>query len=131
MTTLEEFAELRVLVADDDPIVREATGGALRAMGVEAVELAIDGREAVSLIADHGERIDMLLLDILMPDMDGLEVLFELSRRRFGGRVGFITSATHPLRDSAEIYAKHSGLRYAGTLEKPIGRAELGEMILS
>ncbi len=131
MNSPEEFAELRVVVADDDPIVLESTGGALRAMGVEAIELANDGREVVDLVADHGEHIDMLLLDILMPDMDGLEVLFELSRRRFGGRIGFITSATDPLRDSAELYAKHSGLRYAGTLEKPVLAKELGKMILS
>ncbi|MBI5104347.1 MAG: response regulator, partial [Solirubrobacterales bacterium] len=62
---------MRVLVVDDEPAVREAVERALRVQGFE-VALAGDGREALRRLAVV--RPDALLLDVLMPDLDGLEV---------------------------------------------------------
>ncbi|HEU4656199.1 MAG TPA: response regulator transcription factor [Capillimicrobium sp.] len=60
---------MRVLVVDDEPFVREALERVLRHEGFE-VELAADGLEAVAV---HGRaRADALVLDVLMPRLDGL-----------------------------------------------------------
>jgi CheY-like chemotaxis protein len=65
----------RVLVADDDMIFRRRVKGWLVAEGV-TVEEATDGREALACIA---QRVpDLLLLDLLMPEVDGFEVLRQL-----------------------------------------------------
>lgn len=61
----------RILVADDDGHIREVVRFALAQGGFEVVE-AKDGREAIDRIASGG--IDLVVLDILMPEADGLEV---------------------------------------------------------
>ncbi|HET9691057.1 MAG TPA: response regulator transcription factor [Acidimicrobiales bacterium] len=62
---------MRVLVVDDEPAVRQALDRALRFEGY-TTELAADGTEA---LAAHAERpADLLVLDVAMPRMDGLEV---------------------------------------------------------
>ena len=62
---------MRILVVDDEPAVREAVDRALRLQGYET-ELAADGAEALDALADRAP--DALVLDVLMPHVDGLEV---------------------------------------------------------
>jgi two-component system response regulator MprA len=62
---------MRVLVVDDEPAVRDALARALRLDGY-AVETAADGHEALDRLAE--ERFDAVVLDIAMPNVDGLEV---------------------------------------------------------
>lgn len=72
------MAAVRVLVADDNPDHRFLTIRALR--GLEGVELEIDtaenGEEALD--AMRSQRPDLVLLDLKMPKVDGLEVLAEI-----------------------------------------------------
>jgi two-component system, OmpR family, response regulator MprA len=62
---------MRILVVDDEPAVREAVDRALRLDGYRT-ELAGDGRSALTAIASAPP--DALVLDVLMPNVDGLEV---------------------------------------------------------
>ncbi|MEA2464471.1 MAG: two-component system, OmpR family, response regulator MprA [Acidobacteriota bacterium] len=62
---------MRVLVVDDEPAVRESLERVLRHDGFE-VDVAADGREAIRRLAVV--RPDAVLLDVLMPQLDGLEV---------------------------------------------------------
>jgi CheY-like chemotaxis protein len=62
----------RVLVAEDDRFLRRACEMSLRQLGF-TVLLAKDGEEALAIIAS--ERPDVILLDLLMPKVNGLEVL--------------------------------------------------------
>ncbi len=62
---------MRVLVADDERAVRESLRRALVLEGYD-VELATGGREALDSVA--GGRADVVVLDVLMPDVDGVEV---------------------------------------------------------
>ena len=62
---------MRILVVDDEPAVREALERILRLDGFE-VALACDGREAVR--SQVAAPADAVLLDVLMPGLDGLEV---------------------------------------------------------
>jgi two-component system, OmpR family, response regulator MprA len=62
---------VRILVVDDEPAVRDAVDRALRLEGYDT-ELAADGREALDALAAGAP--DALVLDLLMPRVDGLEV---------------------------------------------------------
>jgi two-component system, OmpR family, response regulator MprA len=66
---------VRILVVDDDRAVRESLRRSLSFNGY-SVELAQDGREALDLIAN--DRPDALVLDVMMPRLDGLEVCRQL-----------------------------------------------------
>ncbi len=69
---------MHVLVVDDEPAVRDALDRALRAEGYR-VTTAIDGRQALERVAE--DHPDAVVLDILMPVMDGLEACRELRAR--------------------------------------------------
>ena len=72
----------RILVVDDQTVLRRKLELAVRALGYDAVGVA-GGAEALERC--RGERFDLILLDILMPEMDGFEVLARLKadpRRR-------------------------------------------------
>jgi CheY-like chemotaxis protein len=62
---------MRILVVDDEPAVREALERILQLEGFD-VEVACDGREAVR--SQAAAPADAILLDVLMPELDGLEV---------------------------------------------------------
>jgi two-component system response regulator MprA len=65
------MAQGRVLLVDDDRALRDAVGRALRLEGYGVV-VATDGREALSLLAR--EPVDLVVLDVSMPSMTGIEV---------------------------------------------------------
>jgi two-component system response regulator MprA len=75
---------MRILVVDDDAAVRESLGRALRLEGYD-VELASDGLEALERLQGSGDDPDLVVLDVLMPNIDGLEVCRRL--RRMGSRL--------------------------------------------
>jgi two-component system response regulator MprA len=62
---------VRILVVDDEPAVRDALDRALRLDGYE-VALAADGRQALDALAERAP--DAVVLDVMMPRLDGLEV---------------------------------------------------------
>jgi two-component system, OmpR family, response regulator MprA len=75
---------MKVFVVDDDAAVRESLGRALRLEGYE-VELAADGAEALERLESDGAGVDLVVLDVLMPNVDGLEVCRRI--RRSGSRL--------------------------------------------
>ena len=66
-----------ILLVDDDPHLREMLGYALRREGFEVLE-AGDGAEALRVV--EREQVDLLVLDVMMPELDGLEVCRRLRR---------------------------------------------------
>ncbi len=76
---------MRILVVDDERAVRESLRRALELEGYE-IELAADGQDALHRLEANGDaQPDAVILDLLMPMMDGLEVCRRL--RRAGNRV--------------------------------------------
>lgn len=76
---LPDFSRLRVLAADDNRTNRMILGAMLGQLGVSAV-LVPDGTSALRSFAEDGP-FDVVILDISMPDMDGITVMHELRRR--------------------------------------------------
>jgi two-component system, OmpR family, response regulator MprA len=70
---------VKILVVDDERAVRDSLRRALELQGYE-VELASDGAEALARLAENGQP-DAVVLDILMPGIDGLEVCRQIRRR--------------------------------------------------
>jgi CheY-like chemotaxis protein len=109
----------RVLVVDDDGTMRALLGALLRGAGHE-VELAPGGREA---LARAGERPpDLVLIDYMMPDMDGPAVVRLLREQRGMGDVPILllTASDHATHVEAGRIAGADGY-----LRKPIDRRAL------
>jgi len=108
---------MRLLVVDDDPSVREALALLLDLNGFD-VDTAGDGREAIRTIASSPP--DAVILDVLMPGIDGIEVCRRL--RAVGDRTPVLM-----LTARAEVGERVAGLEAGADdyLAKPFAREEL------
>ena len=70
------MSSARVLVVDDSKLIRMAVFRALRLIGITQIDEASNGREALSMITTG--NFDLMLLDIEMPEMSGIQVLQEM-----------------------------------------------------
>ena len=93
---------MRILVVDDERAVRESLRRALELEGY-GVELAGDGREALDRLESGADDPDAVVLDLLMPEVDGLEVCRRL--RRAGRRLPILM-----LTARAEVENRVEGL---------------------
>ena len=82
---------IRVLIADDHPLIREGLRGLLAAEpGLELVGEAVDGLEAVEKTAQL--KPDVVLLDLLMPVKSGIEAIIEIKENDPEARILVLTS---------------------------------------
>jgi DNA-binding NarL/FixJ family response regulator len=114
---------VRVLVVDDQALVREGLMTLLEAAGdIKPVAAAADGEEAVALAARH--RPDVVLMDLRMPKLDGVEATRQIVAARPETEVVVLT--THA--DEASILdALRAGAR--GYLTKDAGIAEIARAV--
>jgi len=73
----EGYEKIRVLVVDDEEIVCSLVSDMLSVLGVEAVPVC-SGREAIEIV--NREKIDLVILDLVMPEMNGQEVFYRLKK---------------------------------------------------
>ncbi len=110
---------LRVLVADDQRVVREGLTLMLGLLdGIEAVGAAADGEEALALAAS--ERPDVVLMDLRMPRLDGIEATRRLAASDPG--IGVIALTTYA-DDETVMSALQAGAR--GYLTKDAGAEQI------
>src|SRR5580693_6601386 len=107
----------RLLVVDDEPNLAEVVTMALRFQGF-TVQGAVDGREAIAKIASF--KPHLMILDVMLPDMDGFEVAKRLGAQRAGIPIIFLSA-----RDSTQD--KVRGLSGGGDdyMTKPFSLEEL------
>ena len=115
--TMWPVSEHKILVVDDEPSIVDAVATALRYEGY-AVEEAKTGREALSAVASF--EPDLVVLDWMLPDIEGIEVGRRLRERGFKTAVLFLTA-----KDATEN--KVEALRAGGDdyVTKPFSLAEL------
>ena len=105
-----------ILIVDDDPVQRRLLESMVRRFGYEAV--ALDGGDAAlgRLLAPDAPPTDAIVLDIVMPDLDGLGVLARL--REAGSNIPVIVQTAHGGIDNV-ISAMRAGA--ADFVVKPVG----------
>ena len=113
---------IRVVVSDDHPVVREGLRSYLESQGFDVVGEAGDGEEAIRVVRDV--RPDVLLTDLVMPDVDGIEAIRRL--RSEGQPVGILVLTSFSGSDQV-IPAIQAGAD--GYLLKDSGPAALGDAI--
>src|SRR5581483_5394979 len=116
--------QARVLVADDEPAIRDMLGQLLETEGY-AVDQAADGNEVLAkAVRPENERPDVILLDYRLPDLDGIQVLQRLLEQGIDIPVILITGM---MGGSLAIRAMQMGA--ADYLTKPF--TELDEVLIA
>ncbi len=89
---MDQEPKFRIVIADDDPIVRDVLRGLIDGQSeMKIVAVAEDGKKALEAV--HTHRPDILLLDLLMPNLPGLETLRELVDKATNTRTIVVTSS--------------------------------------
>jgi EAL domain-containing protein (putative c-di-GMP-specific phosphodiesterase class I)/CheY-like chemotaxis protein len=124
-TATSELSKVRILVVDDEAFVRDVTVRALKSLGVADVLQACDGKQALSMLDAAAAAIDLIICDLLMPDMDGVELVRHLADRRPSPAILFASGVHSAVRRAAESLARAYGLKVVGSFAKPIAKAQL------
>ncbi len=88
-----------ILVVEDESTVREALVETLQVLGYSTLT-AIDGNEALATLDDQGDGIDLVVSDLVMPGLDGKELLREMEGR--GLNIPCIILSGHPMTDEMD-----------------------------
>ncbi|MFA6092478.1 MAG: response regulator [Elusimicrobiota bacterium] len=113
----------RILIADDDPDLLELLKMDLTFQGYEILT-AVDGKEALALA--QKESFDLVLLDVMMPYIDGYHVAYELTSK-LGANVPKIIIMTSRDTVREKGIAMMSGA--LSVIQKPFGMAELHQRL--
>jgi len=113
---------MRILIAEDDPVIGLALSQRVRALGHEIVGLAGDGAEAIALATELTP--DLYLFDIDMPKVDGLSAASELAQRGLRRPVVVITGVEDP-----DLIERSIATGVSAYLAKPVNDRELDAAI--
>lgn len=94
------MAKMRVLIADDDPIIRLDLRQMLETMEYDVVAEAGDGRQAVELAREH--KPDICILDVKMPIMDGIDAVDQITDENIAPAILLTAYSDRELVDRAK-----------------------------
>lgn len=114
-----------ILLAEDDVSMRGFLATALRKAGHEVVE-AEDGLAALAFVKEQGESFDLLLADIVMPGMDGIELSRQAAELLPQLKVMFITGFAAVAMNEAKTHALPTPTR---VLSKPFHLRDLVDQV--
>ncbi len=110
---------LRFLVVDDEPLMVNLSRRVLEDMGATTIESAPDGAAALELLRRNPEDTDIVLCDLNMPEMDGVELTRHMAESGFRGGIIFLSGEEDGLLRAARQIAEAHRLNVLGTLQKP------------
>ncbi len=70
--------KLKIMIVEDDPLIRQLYETILKKKGYDVVAVASDGAQAVTMYQDLNDKPDLIILDFRMPKMNGLQVSREI-----------------------------------------------------
>ena len=120
---------IKVLLLDDDYIMHRVTSVMLNELGVSRVINSMSGPDALAILKTEGESIDVIICDLNMPDMDGVEFIRHLARSDYSGSLILTSGENLRILKTVEKLAIEHNLEVLGVLEKPATPAKLSELL--
>ena len=117
------------LVVDDDPVILCALEAALRGVGVAEVLTAKSAADALRLMDKHQPDIEVVLCDLNMPVMDGVEYLRHLVARNYRGAIVLLSGEDSRILASARNLADAHSFQFVAAIPKPVAQARLAEVL--
>lgn len=118
---MADLKDLCVLVVEDDDFQRRLLVSMLQSLGVSSIHGAQDGQQAIEILRQENKLpIDVILSDLNMPTMDGLEFLRRIGEEGHHVSISIISGMGTKLLASAASMAKALEIRILDVVEKPV-----------
>lgn len=131
MHSMAWLSGIRVFVVEDHAFQRTSLVSIVRAIGIHQIREAANGREALAALAADGRPPDVILCDLEMPEMDGIEFLRAVAERKLAHRVIIISGREPEILASVEAMVHTLGLAVLGKLGKPFSPQDLWGLLSS
>ncbi len=125
----DEGKGLTLMVVEDNDFQRAVAVKVLEDLGCDAVLSASDGDEALRLIVNHPDRVHIVLSDLDMPGMDGVEFLRHLAEGRIADSVVVTSVLDDALIYTVEQMVREYGIQVLKSVSKPVTRAKVLRML--
>lgn len=116
--------EVSVMVVDDDSLITRIVTGALKAIGIAKLYAMNDPRQALDFVAEGLRGVDLVICDLMMPEIDGLAVLKEV--RKIKPDLPFMMLTADATSDSVKRAVE---LGVTGYMVKPFTINELQDKV--
>jgi EAL domain-containing protein (putative c-di-GMP-specific phosphodiesterase class I) len=123
------IADLRFLAVEDHEFQRGVLLGVLAGLGATNVSGVADGLAALKIVQARRPPVDIILSDLDMPGMDGMEFMRHLSEGGIPVSIILVSALGAPLLASAQTMTRAFGVNVLGVMEKPVTRAKLAALI--
>ena len=120
---------LRVMVLDDDPFMIKLLRRMLADQGFTQIEACDSGRAALASVARADSRPDLVLCDLNMPEMDGIEFVRELVALEYTGSLILVSGVDERVLQTAERLVLAHRITMLGHLTKPFSPAQLAALV--
>jgi|SaaInlStandDraft_3_1057020.scaffolds.fasta_scaffold161804_1 YesN/AraC family two-component response regulator len=120
---------LSFLVVDDESFIQEVTVKILKKLGATDIATAANGIEALDYLDAASSDVDVMLIDIRMPEMDGVELMQQLAERKYAGAIILVSGIDELTVSVAEGMAKMRNLNVLSHINKPLKLDTLAEVL--
>src|SRR5712664_1917690 len=124
-----EISDLHFLVVEDQGFQRWMAANLLEGLGAKYVFTAADGREALLMLDDREPPVDIIVTDLDMPGMDGMEFIRHMAEAKYPAAVILASSMDAALVASVETMARAYGANLLGAISKPVTAKKLKDAI--
>jgi CheY-like chemotaxis protein len=125
------IADKSVFLIDDDPFIQDVMTEQLNFLGVKNVLHASNGRQALQMLSELPSAPDLVVFDVYMPVMDGMEFLTALAAQGYTGGVLLASGANALMREISATIAVESGLNLRGSYAKPLTNQQIEDALLA
>ena len=120
---------IKILVLDDDSFTLKLLARMLENSGYTAVSTCDNGRAALELVDSQGAQPDIILLDLNMPEMDGVEFVRHLVEHRYTGSLVLFSGEDEQMLQAAEKLVRAHKIPVLGHLLKPVRPEDLAALV--
>lgn len=118
------------LIIDDDPTQIAILTAYFTSLQIPRIDSACNAALALGKLQDQNLDYDLIVSDLQMPEMDGLEFLRHLATLKYKGSLALMSGVEHSLLDHAAKLAKMHKLNLIGHIHKPLNKAVLESIFL-
>jgi EAL domain-containing protein (putative c-di-GMP-specific phosphodiesterase class I) len=120
---------LQILAIDSESSALDASVSILKKLGYDRILTASDGSYGLGLLDDPDDPIDLVICDLVMPEMDGVEFMRRIHDLGYQGALLLLSNENRRILDIAMDLARSYELNILGTLQKPLDAQTLDSLL--